>query len=68
MHYLLFTYSLTLHYLYRYICILSVFIYVYRQFSAINNSYILYYPYGLLSEIKSIWLNYSHSIVTLQIN
>ena len=39
MHYLLLTFSLILHYLYRYICILNVFIYVYRQLSAIKNDY-----------------------------
>ena len=39
MHYLLLTFSLILHYLYRYICILNVFIYVYGQLSAIKNYY-----------------------------
>ena len=39
MHYLLLTFSLILHYLYRYICILNVFIYVYGQLSAIKNDY-----------------------------
>ena len=36
MHYLLLTFSLNWHYLYRYICILNVFIYVYGQLSAIK--------------------------------
>ena len=39
MHYLLLTFSLILHYLYRYIFILNVFIYVYEQLSAIMNLY-----------------------------
>ena len=39
MHYLLLTFSLILHYLYRYICILNVFIYVYGQLSEIENDY-----------------------------
>ena len=37
MHYLLLTFSLILHYLYRYNCILNVFMYVYGQLSAIKN-------------------------------
>ena len=37
MHYLLLTFSLILHYLYRYIGILNVFIYIYEQLSAIKN-------------------------------
>ena len=38
MHYLLLTFSLILHYLNRYICILNVFIYVYGQLSAIKKN------------------------------
>ena len=38
MLYLLLTFSLILHCLYRYICILNVFMYVYEQLSAIKNS------------------------------
>ena len=34
MHYLVLIFSLNLHYLYRYICILNVYIYVYGQLSA----------------------------------
>ena len=41
MHYLLLNFSLILHYLYRYICILNVFIYVYRQLSAIKKMIIM---------------------------
>ena len=41
MHYLLLTFSLILHYLYRYICILNVFIYVYGQLSAIKKMIIM---------------------------
>ena len=37
MHYLLLIFSLILHYLYRYICILNVFMYVYGQLSVIKN-------------------------------
>ena len=38
MHYLLLTFSLILHYLYRYICILNVFIYVYGELSAMKKN------------------------------
>ena len=41
MHYILLTFSLIMHYLYRYICILNVFIYVYGQLSAIKNLLLL---------------------------
>ena len=41
MHYLLLTFSLNLHYLYRYICILNICIHVYGQLSAINNLHII---------------------------
>ena len=41
MHCLLLTFSLILHYLYRYICILNVFIYVYGQLSVIKKMIIM---------------------------
>ena len=39
MHYSFLTFSLILHYLIRYICILNVFIYVHGQLSALKNLY-----------------------------
>ena len=38
MHYLLLTFSLILHYLYRYICILNVFNFVYGELSAMKKN------------------------------
>ena len=40
MHSLLLTFSLILHYLYRYICCFNVFVYVYGQLSGIKKYYI----------------------------
>ena len=43
MHDLLLTFSLILHYLYRHICILIVFMYVYGQIIVCNKKIILLY-------------------------
>ena len=45
MHDLLLTFSLILHYLNIYICILNAFIYVYGQLSAIKTIIYYYYYY-----------------------
>ena len=52
MHYLLLTFSLIMHYLYRYICNLNVFIYLYRLLSAIKNIFIIINKFGIYPELQ----------------
>ena len=51
MHYLVLTFSLVLHYVYRYICVINVFIYVYGQLSAIKDLLLLLLYYSKLPVI-----------------